>query len=116
MGKSDAEVIALFHEQVNMTADEIEAWLEKPESHKAGTGVGLESGRKIIDILRRNPVRNAEAYDPDDMEHIRKVVGYNSRHLAQEDHLRDTKTVEELEKTKSTISLRNWGHVGRKYN
>lgn len=28
---------------------------------------------------------------------------YNSRHLAQEDHLKQTKSREELEKTKSTI-------------
>ena len=58
---------------------------------------------------------------------------YNSRHLAQEDHLKETKTIEELEQAKSTIrqahstpaltaftghaltlisSLKNWGHVG----
>jgi hypothetical protein len=30
-------------------------------------------------------------------------VSYNSRHLAQEDHLKETKTIEELEKAKSTI-------------
>ena len=57
---------------------------------------------------------------------------YNSRHLAQEDHLKETMTVEELDKAKSTIrqahsapaltaftghaltlvsSLKNWGHV-----
>ena len=28
---------------------------------------------------------------------------YNSRHLAQEDHLKETKATEELEKAKSTI-------------
>lgn len=31
------------------------------------------------------------------------VFSYNSRHLAQEDHLKETKTAEELEKAKSTI-------------
>ena len=57
---------------------------------------------------------------------------YNSRHLAQEDHLKETKTMDELEQAKSTIrqahfapaltaftghaltlvsSLKNWGHV-----
>ncbi|KAF7974891.1 hypothetical protein HWV62_1857 [Athelia sp. TMB] len=35
---------------------------------------------------------------------------YISRHLAQEGHMQETKTEEELDKTKSTISLRNWGH------
>ena len=34
---------------------------------------------------------------------MRKVVGYDKRHMAQEDHLKETKTQEELEHTKSTI-------------
>ncbi|KAI0297580.1 hypothetical protein B0F90DRAFT_880033 [Multifurca ochricompacta] len=111
MGKSDAEVIALFNEQVNMTADELEAWLDNPQSRKAGTGVGIESGRRIVEILLKNPNKNPDEYDEqEDIAHIRKVVSYNSRHLAQEDHLKETKTTEELEKAKSTISLKNWGH------
>ena len=63
MGKSDAEVIALFNEQVNMTADELESWLDDPQSRKAGTGVGIESGRRIIEILRKNPTKKPDAYD-----------------------------------------------------
>jgi hypothetical protein len=63
MTKSDAEVIALFNEQVNMTADELEAWLDDPLSRKAGTGVGLESGRRIMEILRKNPDKNPDGYD-----------------------------------------------------
>lgn len=64
MGKSDAEVIALFNEQVNMTADELEGWLEDPQSRDAGTGVGIESGRRIVEILRnKNPTKNPDGYD-----------------------------------------------------
>jgi len=63
MGKSDAEVIALFNKQVNMTANELEKWLENPQSRDAGTGVGIESGRRIQDILRKNPTKNPDAYD-----------------------------------------------------
>jgi hypothetical protein len=63
MGKSDEEVIALFNEQVNMTADELEKWLEDPQSRDAGTGVGIESGRRIVEILRKNPTKNPNAYD-----------------------------------------------------
>ncbi len=63
MGKSDAEGIALFNEQVNMTADELETWLEDPQSRDAGTGVGIESGRRIVEILRKNPSKNPDAYD-----------------------------------------------------
>jgi hypothetical protein len=55
MGKSDSEVIALFNEQVNMTAEELEAWLADPQSRKVGTGIGIESGHHIVVILRKNP-------------------------------------------------------------
>ena len=63
MGKSDAEVVAIFNEQVNMTADELEAWLDDPQSREAGTGVGIESGRRIVEILRKNPERKPDRYD-----------------------------------------------------
>ena len=63
MGKSDAEVVALFNEQVNMTADELEAWLDDPQSREAGTGVGIESGRRIVEILRKNPEKKPDRYD-----------------------------------------------------
>ncbi|KAI0640215.1 hypothetical protein C8Q77DRAFT_1043734 [Trametes polyzona] len=103
MVKSREEVIEEFHAEVNMTADELEKWLEDPKSAKAGTGVGIESGHKIVEILRKNPDRDPEKYDEEDIAHMRKVVSYAKRHLAQEDHLKDTKTREELENTKSTI-------------
>ncbi|KAI0931178.1 hypothetical protein AcW1_001350 [Taiwanofungus camphoratus] len=110
MVKSKEDVIAQFNEQVNMTAEELQKWLDNPESKKAGTGVGVDSGHKIIEILKRNPGKDPEKYEEDDIEHMRKVVAYNGRHMAQEDHLKDTKTKEELEHTKSTISMKNWGH------
>jgi Protein of unknown function (DUF3140) len=62
MGKTDAEVIALFNEQVNMTADELETWLDDPQSREAGTGVGIESGRRIVEILRKNPDKKPDGY------------------------------------------------------
>ena len=37
---------------------------------------------------------------------MRKVVSYCKRHLAQEDKMKDTKSPEELEQTKSTKSLK----------
>ncbi|KAI0830866.1 hypothetical protein BC628DRAFT_909465 [Trametes gibbosa] len=131
MVKSREETIKEFNEEVNMTVEELEKWLEDPKSTKAGTGVGIESGHKIIEILRKNPDKDPEKYDEasvssdqlywnrgidlvwcgqDDIVHMRKVVSYAKRHLAQEDHLKHTKTREELENTKSTISLKNWGH------
>ena len=61
-GKSDAEVIELFNEKVNMTAYELEAWLADPQSEEAGTGVGHESGERIVKILRGNPNKDPEKY------------------------------------------------------
>lgn len=43
---------------------------------------------------------------------MRRVVSYCKRHLAQEEHLKQEKGPEELEKSKSTRSLKNW--VGRR--
>ncbi|KAK7695220.1 hypothetical protein QCA50_002410 [Cerrena zonata] len=108
--KSTEEVIQQFNETVNMSAEELESWLKDPQSKKAGTGVGLESGKRIKEILKKNPSMDPNGYDEEDIEHMRKVVGYNKRHLAQEDHLKETKTKEELENAKSTISVKNWGH------
>jgi hypothetical protein len=43
---------------------------------------------------------------------MRKVVSYCKRHLAQEEHLKQEKSPEELEQSKSTRSLKNWvGHA-----
>lgn len=41
---------------------------------------------------------------------MHKVVSYCARHLAQEAHMKDEKSAEELQETKSYKSLKNWGH------
>lgn len=41
---------------------------------------------------------------------MRKVASYIKRHLAQEAHLKDEKSKEELEQSRAVRSLRNWGH------
>ncbi len=46
-----------------MTGEELEARLADPGSQEVGTGVGLESGGKVIDILRKNPDKVPEDYD-----------------------------------------------------
>ena len=63
MVKSREDVVAKFNEYVNMSADELQKWLDDPQSTKAGTGVGLESGHKIIEILKKNPEKDPEKYD-----------------------------------------------------
>ncbi len=90
----------------------------------SGESIGHESGRKIVDILQRNPSKvsllhpilqyltdmwqDPSKFTEDDKEHMRRVVSYCKRHLAQEGKLKETKGPEELEKTKSTRSLKNW--------
>ncbi|KAI9637957.1 uncharacterized protein MKK02DRAFT_31493 [Dioszegia hungarica] len=99
-----------------MTVEELEAFLKTEESQNTGQkkedgeAIGHESGRKIVDILKRNPEKDPSKYTEEDQEHMRRVVSYCKRHLAQESHLKDEKTEEELEGMKSTLSLKNWGH------
>ncbi len=38
---------------------------------------------------------------------MRKVVSYNKRHLAQEEHLKQKKSADELKQTKSYKSLKS---------
>lgn len=61
--KPQNEVIQEFNVQNNMTVDELQAWLNNPQSKKAGTGVGIESGNKIVEILKKNPSKDPELYD-----------------------------------------------------
>ena len=96
-----------FSTAVNMTADELEAWLPTPESMSVGwkgadgaarESVGHASGRRIVQILRTA----APDLREEDYAHMQKVVGYVRRHLAQE----PTNTVT----SRWRFSLMNWGH------
>jgi hypothetical protein len=96
-----------FSEAVNMTAGEIEEWLETDESGKvgwkgadgaAGESVGHASGRRIVAILRKR----VDDLTADDYAHMRKVVGYVRRHRAQRP--------ENIYTSRWRYSLMNWGH------
>ena len=63
--------------------------------------------KQLADILL---LLCSHRYTDEDLQHMRKVVSYNKRHLAQEEKMKETKSKEELEQTKSVKSLRNWGH------
>ncbi|KAK2005962.1 hypothetical protein LZ32DRAFT_117231 [Colletotrichum eremochloae] len=120
MVKGREEVVSEFNEYVNMTADELESWLKSDDSNSAGwpkddaegdgETVGHDSGRKIVEILRANPDKKEDEYTDDQVEHMRKVVAYCKRHLAQESKSNDDKSPEDVKKTKSYASLKNWGH------
>lgn len=45
----------------------------------------IGSGRKMIEILKKNLKKDPSSYEEDDIGHMRKVVSYYRRHLAQED-------------------------------
>ncbi|KAI8210611.1 hypothetical protein K4K52_012002 [Colletotrichum sp. SAR 10_76] len=118
--KGKEEVISEFNEYVNMTAEELESWLKSGDSNSAGwpkddaegdgETVGHDSGRNIVEILKANPDKKEEEYTDDQVEHMRKVVAYCKRHLAQEAKGNSEKSPEEVKKTKSYASLKNWGH------
>ncbi|OJD33828.1 dna-binding protein [Diplodia corticola] len=108
MVKDTETVIKEFNELVNMSPKELKDWLGQEESAGSGETIGHESGRKIIKILEKNPKKDPEQYDEEDVDHMRRVVAYCKRHLAQEEKAkRDTDS-------KSYKSLKNWGHDAQK--
>ncbi|MDT3316318.1 DUF3140 domain-containing protein [Microbacterium sp. KSW4-11] len=94
-----------FDEAVNMTAAEIEKWLDTDESksvgQKSGGGesTGHASGRRIVKILRK---KKADLTDSD-YAHMKKVHGYVARHSKQ-------RPKGDVEDTDWRFSLMNWGH------
>ena len=89
-----------------MTASELESWLGTEEStsvgQKSGGGsesTGHKSGTRIVEILRTKK----GDLTADDAAHMRKVVGYVHRHLAQGPG-------EDVEHSPWRYSLMNWGH------
>jgi hypothetical protein len=103
--ESVEEVWDDWKQSVNMTATELEAFLGTDESMSVGdTGgrgesTGHASGRRIVGLLR---TRKGDLTD-DDAAHMRKVVGYVHRHLAQ-------RPSGDVTDTPWRYSLMNWGH------
>lgn len=96
-----------FAVAVNMRPLELENWLRTPSSHlvgwrpsdeRAGESVGHASGRRILQILRKND----EELTNDDYAHMRKVVGFVRRHSAQRP--------QNIYTSRWRYSLMNWGH------
>ena len=100
-----AAVKAGFASAINMDADELEDWLESPQSlsvgqkkHGATESVGHAAGRRIVAILRTPDA----ALDDEDYRLMRKAVGFVRRHRAQEPANMVT--------SRWRYSLMNWGH------
>ncbi len=95
-----------FRQAVNMTPGAIEKWLRTDASKAVGfvrrgetESVGRQSGRRIVAILRKNKTALTDA----DYAHMRKVVGYVKRHLAQRPR-------GDVTRARWRYSLMNWGH------
>lgn len=99
------ETVADFKKAVNMSTARLEKWLASDESKavgykgSGGESVGHRSGRRIIKLLGK---KQDELTDGD-LRHMRKVVGYVHRHLAQ-------RPSGDLSETPWRYSLMNWGH------
>ncbi|ODM22478.1 hypothetical protein SI65_00066 [Aspergillus cristatus] len=129
MVKGRDTVIHEFHDLVNMSPNELWDWLQKEQSQssgwqsESGETIGHEryfpvaqfaaspvseedglSGSRIADILAHNPDRDPGGYTEHDIEHMRKVVSYCKRHLAQEEKAKSDTA------SRSYRSLKNWGH------
>jgi hypothetical protein len=108
-GKSDDggrdETIDEFGEAVNMTPARLKKWLATDDAKSVGQAegngesVGHASGRRIVELLEK---KKADLTD-DDVAHMRKVVGYVHRHLAQ-------RPEGDVTDTRWRYSLMNWGH------
>ncbi|GAA1406034.1 DUF3140 domain-containing protein [Catellatospora coxensis] len=93
-----------FGDAVNMTQAALEKWLDSADSRAVGQKDGGEStghasGRRIVGLLRTKKADLSDA----DLAHMRKVVGYVHRHLAQ-------RPSGDVAETPWRYSLMNWGH------
>ncbi|WP_431989893.1 DUF3140 domain-containing protein [Streptomyces albogriseolus] len=101
----DEETWNEFRKLVTMTPGDLEKRLGTDESRSAGQpkdggeSTGHASGRRIVELLR---TRRADLTE-DDYAHMRKVVGYIHRHLAQ-------RPSGDVTDTRWRHSLMNWGH------
>ncbi len=99
-----------FSDAVNMAPAELERFLESDDSKRvgwkgedgkgSGERVGHRSGRRIVAIKR---TKKADFTD-DDYAHMKKVVGYVHRHLAQGG------PADDVARSDWRYSLMNWGH------
>ena len=105
MIKDVKSVIDEFQQVINMTPEELESWLDTDESKEVGQkegeeeSIGHKSGKRIIQLLQKKQ----DEYTDDDLSHMKKVVSYVHRHLAQ-------RPSGDIEDTRWRYSLKNWGH------
>lgn len=90
--------------QGNSRAPEVHLLVPRESQATQTKAHRFNSSRHIVDILKNNPDKDPDRYREEDIDHMRKVVSYCKRHLAQEEQVKkDTRS-------KSYKSLKNWGH------
>ncbi|KAG1779626.1 hypothetical protein EV702DRAFT_1043551 [Suillus placidus] len=62
---------------------ELEPWLASDKSYQAGTGVGLVSSAKIVDILKKNPDMDPEKYEEETKTKEELANIYKEHHKAR---------------------------------
>jgi len=104
--KDMPEIRREFDRLVNLTPAELERWLGTLQSKKVGMvrkgeteSVGRQSARRILQIRAKNVADLTDA----DYAHMKKVIGYCRRHLAQ-------RPWGDVADTRWRWSLMNWGH------
>lgn len=109
--EDEAAIRREFARLANMTQADLRAWLDTPQSRKVGMvrrgeaeSVGRQSAKKIL-AIRDTAV--ADLTDAD-YRHMKKVIGYCRRHLAQRPQAH--KTGGDVSDTRWRWSLMNWGH------
>ena len=113
MADTDEDTYRAFKEAVNMAPAQLERFLATDESREVGwagggtktspkgpESVGHKSGERIVVLLRTKKADLGK----DDFAHMRKVVAFVKRHLAQGPPQQD------VEHSRWRYSLMNWGH------
>ena len=105
LSEEQQEILQDFQEAVNMSSQDLQQWLKTEESKSVGQedddgeAIGHKSGKKIVELLDSD----RDDYSEGDFSHMKKVVSYVHRHLAQ-------KPSGDIEDSRWRYSLMNWGH------
>ena len=98
-------VVKEFKHTVNMTARELNSWLQTEESQSVGQkkesdeSIGHQSGKQIVELLSKQKAD----YTEDDCSQMQRVISYVHRHLAQHPS-------GDIEHPRGRYSLMKWGH------
>lgn len=105
MDEESKATVAQFRDVVNMSATQLETWLNTDESQDVGQkddggeSTGHKMGRTIIELLGKKQ----SDYTDDDVHQMSRVVSYVHRHMAQ-------RPDGDVADTRWRYSLMNWGH------